>query len=93
MLFLKEQLLKEYNWPEENDLALYSGVPTRRKFDRYNGYQILFIINFYASISGRNSIQDCQLMEELINLQLPLDARSEITAFNWLRQTFNNVLA
>ena len=93
MLFLREHLLNEYNWPVENDNALYSGVPSRRKFDRYNGYQLLFIINFYASISDRNSIKDGQLMEELINMQLPLDARSEISVFNWLRETFNNVLA
>lgn len=93
MLFLKEHLAGDYNWPEESEGSLYSGVPTRRKFDRYNGYQLLFIINFYASISDRTSITDGKLMEDLINTQLPLDARSEISVFNWLRETFNRVTA
>ena len=89
MLFLKEHLQNEYNWPVESEVSLYSGVPTRRKFDRYNGHQVLFIINFYASISDRSSIRDGKTMEDLIHSQLPLDARSEISVFNWLRETFN----
>ncbi|HEX5653016.1 MAG TPA: hypothetical protein VFX58_08080 [Chitinophagaceae bacterium] len=84
MPFLKQDLTSDfYNWQPET--SIYTGNPSRRVFDRFNGDQVLFIINYYGSLSGKFSIQEGRRMEELIRNQLPLDLKSEVSVFNWLR--------
>jgi hypothetical protein len=86
MPFLKEDLqIDRYNWTTDTDLSVYKGQPSRRLFDRFNGNQVLFIINFYGSVSDKISIKECHRMEEMIRNKLPLSAGSEISVFNWLR--------
>ena len=36
----------QYNWALEGERSSYMGQPSRRTFDRYNGDQVLFLINF-----------------------------------------------
>ncbi|MEO5563023.1 MAG: hypothetical protein ABIR18_06295 [Chitinophagaceae bacterium] len=84
MPFLKEDLTgSHYNWSNTPDA--YTGQPSRRLFDRFNGDQVLFLINFYGSLSEKFTLLEGRKMEELITNQLPLEAKSEITVFNWLR--------
>jgi hypothetical protein len=84
MPFLKEDLIGEhYNW---NQSSAFNGAPSRRLFDRFNGNQVLFIINFYGSLSGQFTIQEGRKMEDLILNHLPMEAKSEVSVFNWLRQ-------
>ncbi|MEO6611481.1 MAG: hypothetical protein ABIT05_05090 [Chitinophagaceae bacterium] len=85
MPFLKEDLThQEYNWDLPGE-SVFSGSPSRRAFNRYNGDQVLFIINFYGSMADKFSVVEGRKMEELISNQLPLEAKSEISVFNWLR--------
>ena len=85
MPFLKEDLLShEYHWDILNQ-SLFSGTPSRRPFNRFNGNQVLFLINFYGSQAEKFSVGEGRKMEELINNQIPAEARSEISVFNWLR--------
>lgn len=74
-----------YNWDSKKVIAMFTGQPSRRQFDRFNGDQVLFIINFYGSVSDKTSLKEGREMEEMIFSKLPLDARSEISVFNWLR--------
>jgi hypothetical protein len=84
MKYLKEHLSYSYNWPHGGD-PLFTGVPSRRMFDRDNGFQVLFIINcFYESI-GVTTPQAGNKIEKLINMQLPLEVKSELSVFNWLK--------
>jgi hypothetical protein len=86
MPFLKKDLLKShYNWDSQRMMFMFTGQPSRRQFDRFNGEQVLFIINFYSSVSDKTSLKEGHEMEEMIFSKLPLDARSEISVFNWLR--------
>ena len=71
-----------YRW---EDNSLYSGQPSRRLFDRFNGDQVLFIINFFGSLSDRFDLQEGKRIEQEIFYHLPLEAKSEITVFNWIR--------
>ena len=89
MWFLKEHLTGEYQW---NASAQYTGTPTRRKFDRTNGEQILFLINLYGSLAQKVTIRDGMKMEELLLNQLPLQSMSEMSVFNWLREMYNDTL-
>ncbi len=86
MPILKEDLAFEhYTW-ETNSNSAYMGTPSRRLFNRYNGDQVLFIINSYSEEAGNFTPKDARLVEELIINQLPLEAKSEISVLNWLKE-------
>ncbi len=83
MHFFREHLIGDhYTW---NSNASFTGSPSRRLFNRSDGFQVLFIINFLASLSESFTIRDGRKMEEMIQQQLPSDIRSEMSVFNWLR--------
>jgi hypothetical protein len=87
MHFSKEDLQgQHYTWSNDGKSQL-TGQPSRRLFDRYNGDQVLFIINSYAAMSEQFTIEEARRMEELINDYLPLGIKSEMSVFNWLRET------
>ena len=85
MLFLKEHLSGyNYSWINE---STFTGGPSRRLFNRYNGNQLLFILNLYAAlIEGFTVSMGLKVEDRLMN-QLPVDAKSEISVLNWLKQT------
>lgn len=86
MLFLKEHLQSDhYNWKNNVDHSLYTSDPDRRFFDRLNGSQVLFIINYFGKSLGRLTLIDGRKIEELIGSRLPQDTKSELSVFNWLR--------
>jgi hypothetical protein len=82
MQFLKDHMTgREYNWRENK---VFTGAPTRRLFDRFDGNQVLFIINYYGSSEAEFSIEQAREIERKILDRLPLDAKSEISVFNWI---------
>jgi len=86
MIFLKEHLQNDhYNWTTGLNHSFFNNEPDRRIFDRLNGNQVLFIINYFGKSLGRLTVKDGQKIEELIVTQLPLDTKSELSVFNWLR--------
>ncbi|HMU10938.1 MAG TPA: hypothetical protein PKC54_13090 [Ferruginibacter sp.] len=85
MLISKEHLMGYYMWTAQPINSLFTGIPTRRIFDRRNGSQVLFIINALASLSKTFSIEEGREIENLILNRLPLTIQSEISAYNWLR--------
>ena len=89
MSFLKTDLKYDhYYWTPTNNSAVFTGEPTRRLFDRFNGEQVLFIINLFAGIFEKFTIQEGHEMEHLINNSLPLEAKSEISVLNWLTSAY-----
>jgi len=76
-----------YSWADEGK-HFYTGQPSRRIFDKFNGDQVLFLINFYGSLSGdKFTITEGKAIEQKIIHDLPSDAKSEISVFNWLWKT------
>lgn len=89
MHFQKQDLVSNhYHWSAEKK-DLFTGQPSRRLFDRYNGNQVLFLINFYGGMSDRFTLQEGKQIEQKILHDLPENAKSEIAVFNWIR---NNAL-
>lgn len=89
MSFLKADLkYNHYYWRTASDPVVFTGEPTRRLFDRFNGEQVLFIINLFDGVFERFTIQEGREMEHLINNSLPLEAKSEISVLNWLRNAY-----
>jgi hypothetical protein len=85
MHFQKQDLDgSEYNWPEDDNVR-FTGEPTRRSFDRFNGHQVLFLINFYGSLSDKFNIAEGKNIERMIQEELPIGIKSEISVFNWIR--------
>ena len=91
MLLRKEDLKGEYTWIDGIDQNLYYGELTRRKFDSNNGNQVLFLINLYGSNFKDFSIEDGLKIEEILLDHLPLEAKSEISVFNWLKEYHERV--
>lgn len=85
MLFSKENLLGKYQWAMDYKSSFFTGSPTRRLFDRWNGFQVLYMINCVAALSENFSIQEGRQVEDLIINGLPLTIQSELTVFSWLR--------
>lgn len=89
MLFLKEHLAGSYDWMDENGQAVYTGEASRRKFDRFNGHQMLFIINLFGTVIDRFTVNEGRKLEDMVINHLPLEAKSEISVFNWLQKMFS----
>jgi len=89
MIFLKEHLSKRhYNWTIGLNHSTENNEPDRRIFDRFNGFQVLFIINYFGKSVGKLTVTDGLKVEELISAQLPQEVKSEVSVFNWLREVY-----
>lgn len=87
MLFQKQDLEgNHYVW-NKVDNHIYKGQPSRRAFDRFDGDQVLFLINFYGTLLNQFTLSEGRAIEEKIFRELPTDAKSEIAVFNWIRNT------
>jgi hypothetical protein len=84
------QLLKEhlsaynYSWINE---ATFTGEASRRLFNRYNGNQLLFVLNHYASLIDGFTVSMGLKIEDMLLNQFPVAANSEISVLRWLNQT------
>ena len=86
MSFSKEHLTGIYNWSEETESPVFDGQPSRRLFNRWNGEQVLFIINHLMENDPNFSIEMGRKIELLIINKLPFTSSSELTVFNWLQK-------
>jgi hypothetical protein len=87
MYFKKEDMAgTHYTWSASDKKQVFAGQPSRKPFDRFNGDQVLFLINFYGSILKEFTLQDGRVLEQDILKQLPINAMSEISAINWIRR-------
>lgn len=90
-MFLKTDLVNDhYTWVDAANETTYMGEPSRRLFDRFNGNQVLLIINFLGKTIGTLKPGDSSRLEELILNRLPDEAKSELSVYNWLRSAYVN---
>ena len=75
----------QYHWPAEQERTIFSGDPSRRTFDKYNGEQVLFLINYFGSMMENFTVEEARRLEQMIIRQLPLEPMSEISVVNWIR--------
>ncbi len=81
-----------YKWDKDTSGSVFAGRPSRRLFDRFNGDQVLFIINFYASFFERFTLEEARDLERQIANNLPMEAKSEISVFNWIKDMSKQLL-
>jgi len=84
MFFYREHLTGElYELPEDKSVGR-DNTPGKQLFDRLNGNHLLNMINFFGTSIGSFNIGDGQKVERLLS-KLPVEVKSEIAVFNWLR--------
>src|SRR5690348_11738462 len=87
MLITKEHLLiSDYMWNNDNKSTLLSEGATRKRFDRFDGDCVLHIINLFDYCIDKLTIDQAQRIERLIQKELPLEAKSEISVLQWLKE-------
>ncbi len=86
MLLTKEQLLGYYKWTNESRNNSFKGTPSRRLFDRWNGQQVLYLLNYMGSLDPAFSIKEGQRLEALILNKLPFKTISELSVVKWLNE-------
>lgn len=87
MHFQKQDLEGAHYYWAKDDSHAFIGDPTRRSFDKFNGDQVLFLINLCGSIGGKFTVEEGKKIEKRILFDLPDEARSEISVFNWIRSS------
>lgn len=89
-VYYKEDLLfNDYEWNESVTHIKLQGSPDRNLFMRYEGYEILYMINYACEVLGCTSKTDAGRMEMLLHEKLPLDTKSQNSVFTWLRKEYN----
>jgi len=87
MKFLKEHLVgQDYAWKENLN---YEGKPSRRLFDRFNGDQVLFIINGVMELFQGDIVEEGRRIEKLIANQLPMGPLSEKSVWDWVSGNYH----
>ena len=88
MPFVKEDLsFDHYSWETAPNGSAFMGTPSRRLFNRYNGDQVLFLINSLGAGNSTFTRTQVKQIEEMLLHQLPLEAKSEISVLNWMKET------
>ena len=87
MTFTKEHLSGEnYDWDLGNQVHRMKEMsPSRNRFDRFNGNCILHMLNLFDMLVVTLTVKDGQHLEALMADELPLEAKSELSVFNWLK--------
>src|SRR3954468_9098310 len=86
MQIVKEHLLlTDYVWNVDDKRSLLSEGATRKRFDRFSGDCMLHIINLFDYSIDNLTVAQAQRIERLIQKELPLEAKSEISVLQWLK--------
>jgi len=87
MQIVKEHLLiTDYVWNTDDKRGQLSEGATRKRFDRFSGDCMLHIINLFDCCIDKLTIAQAQRIESLIQTELPLEAKSEISVLQWLKE-------
>ena len=89
MIFTKESLQgSNYIWFPLNASILSDHFPTRKGFDRLSGDSMLRMINLFNMLISRLTLTEGRSMEQSLAKELPVELRSEVSVFNWLKHRY-----
>ncbi len=94
MPIIKEHLLaSDYVWNNDYKSTRLSEGATRKRFDRFDGECMLHIINLYDCCIDNLTIAQAQRIESLIQKELPLESKSEISVLQWLKEKHTQIFS
>ena len=85
-------LFNDYTWNESAEHVKLQGVPDRNMFMRYEGNEILYMINYACETMDCKSKTEAGRMEILLHEKLPLEVKSQNSVYSWLQKEYNLVL-
>lgn len=88
-IYQKEDLLfSDYDWKNASDHVKFNGMPDRNMFVRYEGNDVLYMINCVCAAMNDTSRQHAANIERLIHEKLPIEIKSQNSVFNWLQENY-----
>ena len=89
--FKKNDLVYEYKWSHyEKDDPRISGMPDATEFNRKEGWETLYIINFLADHVAWGVESFGNKMEKLVHDRLPEDIKTQEDTIRWIKDNWKN---
>jgi len=86
------KLNRRYQWTTtQGDNPILTGNPDRALFNRYEGYEVLRLINQVALETGFNPIVCGYMLETVISEFLPSNIRKRSKVKTWLKANWENI--
>lgn len=83
----KEDLIYTYSWSSyDQDDPRVSGIPDATAFNRHEGQEILYLINYLTDHVAWGVESFGSKMEQLIHDQLPEESTSQQETIQWIRE-------
>lgn len=91
-LFKKSDMqYKDYQWTAyPNDNPKVTGKPDSTRFNRHEGYEVLYLINALSEIWEFKNVASCLKMEKIIREKLPSSEVMQTDVKKWISQNWNN---
>ena len=87
MIFGKRDLQeKDYYW--NTNFLLSALTPSAAFFNRFNGADILRMINLFNTLVITLTIPEGQRVERMLVREMPLQVNDELSVFNWLKDHY-----
>ena len=82
---------KDYQWTAyPNDNPKVTGKPDSTRFNRHEGYEVLYLINALSEIWEFKNGASCLKMEKIIREKLPSSEVMQTDVKKWISQNWNN---
>lgn len=86
-LLTRTDLRYTYNWrPIPREDSRIAGIPNSTLFNRNEGFEVLWLINFFAQKKGITDKEIGFQLEKIIKEKLPLNLRNQTHVIEWLEQ-------
>lgn len=90
-LITKSDLKYTYSWTAvDGDDPKISGNPDSTKFNRHEGYEVLYLINKLSEIWKFKQKSSALKLEKMIKEHLPSNIQSQEGVKNWLKTNWDN---
>lgn len=91
-LFNKNDMqFKNYQWTAyPNDNPRITGKPDSTRFNRHEGYEVLYLINALAESWELKQFNSCLKIEKMIREKLPSTTITQINVKEWIRINWMN---
>jgi len=89
--FKKSDLVYEYNWsPYEKDDPRISGMPDTTEFNRKEGLQVLYVINYLTDHLAWSVESFGNKLEKLIHDRLPKGMNNQKDTIQWIKDNWKH---
>lgn len=80
---------KDYQWTAyPNDNPQVTGKPDSTRFNRHEGYEVLYLINALADEWNLKLVNSCLKIEKLIREELPSKTIIQVDVKEWIRKNW-----